>query len=635
MNETKPKKLLFIGVDQAIPYLLDKYVSEGVLPNVQRLIDNGVLAEGLSCPPCDTPTNWTTIATGATTAVHGATSFYLHIPGEPFELSMDLRSRTQLSKYCQAEYIWDVADREGLKPFVTNYPSGWPANFKDGAMSVLAWPIPESLPRMLATGLTLSFDKDAENKELKVAVADNSRLGLTSISPPLHTTIYLQHGSIKEPFVFNTYITNFEGKGYDTLTFTLNSPEEWQMIRADQWSEWIPVTLETTYGTLPCLFKIKFSDLAQDGSSIKITRSAIFNIKGWSVPESMGEGILRNAFFYDLEKEKKVEYMIEGDIDAFLQYARQEAVTITNTVKYAKKVLNWRTCFFHVHYLDSVNHKMLAKLHKGSPIYNEEGTEKAENQIKTAYKILDEMVGELLGTCVDEETIVALVSDHGAIPSWRNANIPLALRNANLLVYKWSDSARKFLVDWEKTKAFPYMEPPYIWVNLKGRDPNGSVSQGEYESVRDEIIEALKTMKDSDTGEKIVKIALRKEDAADLGQNGERIGDVVYFLNPPYQIFDGNLAQLTASEQSKRSMKRPEAYKARDCFGAHAYYLPDTKFGNYSVSVPLVFSGPGIKSGVQIKDIVNLIDIAPTLAHLLDITKPKDAQGRILNEILI
>ena len=630
----KPKNLLFIGVDQAIPYLLDKYVGEGVLPNVQNLIDNGVLAEGLSCPPCDTPTNWTTIATGATTAVHGATSFYLHIPGEPFELSMDLRSRTQLSKYCQAEYIWDVADREGLKPFVINYPSGWPADFKDGAMSVLAWQIPESLPRMLATGLTLSYDKDAENNERKVVVADNSNIALTSISPPLHIPIHLQYGSIKDPFIFNAYITNFEGKGYDTLTFTLNSPQEWQMIRADQCSEWIPLTLETSYGTLPCLFKIKFLDLAPDGSSINITRSAIFNTKGWSVPESLGEGIIRNAFFYDLEKEKEVEYMIEGDIDAFLQYARQEAVTITNTVKYTKKILNWKTCFFHVHYLDSVNHKMLAKLHKDAPIYKEEATEKAETQIKTAYKILDEMVGELLATCVDEETIIALVSDHGAIPSWRNANIPLALRNANLLEYKWSNSKHKFLVNWDKTKAFPYMEPPYVWVNLKGRDPNGCVSEGEYESVRDEIIQALMAFKDPDTEEKIIKVALRKEDAADLGQNGERIGDVVYFLNPPYQIFDGNLAQLTASEQTKRTMKRPETSKARNCFGAHAYYLPDTKFGNYSVSVPLVFSGPGIKSGVQIKETVSLTDLAPTFAQLLGIPHPKDAQGRVLTEIL-
>ena len=106
-----PKKVLFIGIDQSIPYLLNKFMAKDVLPNISKLVDGGVIGEGLSCPPCDTPTNWATLATGATTAVHGATSFYLHIPGEPFELGPKIRSRTSLSRYAGAEYIWDTAEK--------------------------------------------------------------------------------------------------------------------------------------------------------------------------------------------------------------------------------------------------------------------------------------------------------------------------------------------------------------------------------------------------------------------------------------------------------------------------------------------------------------------------------------------
>ena len=123
MSNTKkhPRKLLFIGVDQAIPCLIEKFCNEGVLPNIQSLIEQGIFTQGLSCPPCDTPTNWTTLATGTTTANHGATSFYLHIPGEPFETSLDHRSRTQLKQFSQAEYFWEAADRQGLNSFVINY----------------------------------------------------------------------------------------------------------------------------------------------------------------------------------------------------------------------------------------------------------------------------------------------------------------------------------------------------------------------------------------------------------------------------------------------------------------------------------------------------------------------------------
>lgn len=102
---TVPKKLLVIGIDQAIPYLIQKFYREGLIPNIEGLIQKGVIAEAYPCPPCDTPTNWATIATGATTAVHEVTSFYVHIPGEPLDYGLSKRSRSQLSRYCQAEYF--------------------------------------------------------------------------------------------------------------------------------------------------------------------------------------------------------------------------------------------------------------------------------------------------------------------------------------------------------------------------------------------------------------------------------------------------------------------------------------------------------------------------------------------------
>ena len=116
--------------------------------------------------------------------------------------------------------------------------------------------------------------------------------------------------------------------------------------------------------------------------------------------------------------------------------------------------------------------------------------------------------------------------------------------------------------------------------------------------------------------------------------NGERIGDVVYFLNPPYQIYDEILEQLNPSQISPKYMAKPIIYDAQNCFGAHAYYLPTQTFGNYSNSVPLIIAGPGVKKGIKLKNSVNLIDLAPTFAHLLQIPKPKDSQGRILQEVL-
>jgi len=53
----------------------------------------------------------------------------------------------------------------------------------------------------------------------------------------------------------------------------------------------------------------------------------------------------------------------------------------------------------------------------------------------------------------------------------------------------------------------------------------------------------------------------------------------------------------------------------------------------YDTHVPLILFGPGIKPGLHAKP-VEMIDLAPTLAHLLRVTTPSQSEGRILHEAL-
>jgi predicted AlkP superfamily phosphohydrolase/phosphomutase len=629
------KKVLIIGVDQSIPYLIKKFVSEGILPNISHLIEGGVFGEAYSCPPCDTPTNWTTIATGTTTAIHGATSFYLHVPGEPLDQGLKIRSRTSLSQYCGAEYLWDVADKNGLISFIINYPAGWPGSLKNGVISLLTWPLPESLPRTISYPKKMNFNLNSPKPSNQIIKAINPPRKLNSKSPLLQISIEIENDVIKQPLNLKAYIVDLGRNGYDSLSLHINSGE-WQNINVGDWSEWIALDVITIHGKLPCLLKIQLLELASDGSQIALQLTSIYNTKGWTNPEKYGEEIIKNAMIHDIDeyiRTQKGDFMIDGKLKSYLSYAGRESFTIARAIEQARKKLGWHVCFFHIHILDSVNHRTLALMYEGSPLYTENGAKKAWEHVETAYKIIDDMVGSLMKTCIDEQTTVVYLSDHGALPSWRVANIALAFVRSNLLTYKWSQKNQKFFVDWKKTLAFPYLEPTYAWVNLKGREPHGIVNPSEYESVRDKIIDTLYQMKDPETGDKIVKLALRKEEAADLGQNGERVGDVVYFLNPPYMLFDGRFEQLDASEQAPDLLVKPEAYSSELNYAAHAYYLPDATLGNYSISVPVIFNGPGVKKGLELKNLINLIDIAPTLAKILGIPRPKTAEGRVLHEI--
>ena len=620
------KKLLLIGIDQAIPYLLKKFYLEGILPNIGKLIENGVSAESYPCPPCDTPTNWTTIATGATTAVHGATSFYMHLLGEPLDLGLNYRSRTQLSRYCKAEYIWNVAEKNNLIPFVINYPGGWPINFRNGAMSLFTWSVPESLPIMLIPS------KKYRIKDL--LIIDQEIDKIKSYSPIIQAEIQFERKSIILDSSYKLYVFDHYGNGYDSLFLPLKDQKKAQIIKKGDWSNWIRLKIDTKYGKLPCMFKLKVLKI-DINNGLTIQCSGVYNIKGWAIPESFGKELVKNVFEYDLPEKHKIEFMIYGGLSRFLKSARNESLTLAGAINYAKQKLNWDICYFHFHPLDTINHESLAYLYKESAVYSKEKYEKVLDNVRAAYMIVDELVKLLISSCVDDGTIIVFISDHGAIPVWKIANIPLAFKEAGLLDYNWNNITKNYIINWKKTLAFPYMEPPFVWVNLKGREVNGIVKPSEYEQVRENVIETFHNMKDPDTNKSIIAQVLKKEEAAHLGLNGERVGDIIYFLNPPYGIFDGKLSNLNATTLSKNLINKPLAYIAKTIFGAHAYFLPNSSLGNFTISAPLIINGPGIRRGVELKKPVEMIDIVPTLAHLLEIPAPKQSQGKIIYDALI
>lgn len=629
----RSKKLLVIGIDQAITFLLNRFIIEGVIPNIAKLAESGVMGEAFPCAPCDTPTNWTTIATGATTAVHGATSFYMHLPGESFAVGLKNRSRTQLSRYCKAEYFWDVADKAGYIPFVTNYPAGWPSNFMKGAMSLFTWFIPESLPRMLLPSSFYSFSINSKNSSSRLIKVE--KINKTeSFSPLLKALLLVKSKEIKEQPLIEIFLVDSQGNGYDRVKLNLEEKSKNKFLHKNEWSGWIKRDLNTNYGVLPCLFRLKIIEIDSKGRSFKIQLSTVYNTKGWTSPESFAKKIVRNVFKYDLPKKQKIEFMIFGSLSKFISSAKQESITLTESIKFAHKQLNWDVCFFHYHHLDSINHTTLAYLDKKSPIYTEKQEKKSWENIKIMYRIVDEMVEELINSCVDEKTIILFISDHGAVPIWKTVDIASVFAKAGLTSYKFDNKKKKFTINWKKTIAFPYMEPPFVWINLKNRDPHGIVNINEYEDVRNRVIETLKNVKDPKTNQYVIQTILKKEDASYLGLNGDRIGDLIYFLKPPYGIFDGNLNSINALNLSQNYLNKSDVNNSQKFFGAHAYYLPSAKLDKFSISSPFIISGPGIKKGLKLKDPINLIDVAPTLSKLLMIPKPSNSQGRILNQVL-
>ena len=135
-----------------------------------------------------------------------------------------------------------------------------------------------------------------------------------------------------------------------------------------------------------------------------------------------------------------------------------------------------------------------------------------------------------------------------------------------------------------------------IYINSKERFHNGSVEVKDYEKVRSEIMAKLEQLTDTD-GTRILSSVLRRKDV----YSGERLNKApdIFIFSGEYNICPYS-EDMTANEHS-----------------------PDGIFIAY---------GENIQKGVRISN-AEIIDLAPTILHLMKVPIPKDMDGRVLTEI--
>ena len=117
------------------------------------------------------------------------------------------------------------------------------------------------------------------------------------------------------------------------------------------------------------------------------------------------------------------------------------------------------------------------------------------------------------------------------------------------------------------------------------------------------------------------------------------MGDVVYYLTPGYAL-----------DHKVRGFKNLDLEAARATHfqwigegvgtdfgrmqGLHGGYLPSARLAGCSVSGTLVMAGPGIRQGVRLPAPPWTVDVAPTLAYLLGMPAPAQAEGKIIGQAL-
>jgi arylsulfatase A-like enzyme len=294
--------------------------------------------------------------------------------------------------------------------------------------------------------------------------------------------------------------------------------------------------------------------------------------------------------------------------------------------RYLTEHYPWDVLAVQLHVQDGINHVLAREVCPEAPEYTLERSARAWASFEASYKAVDRMVDGILKQCADEQTLVVVLSDHGAIPTLRRCSVAGALVRAGLLAYRHDSSAGQWSVDWSRSKVFP--RRTHIWVNLRGRDPQGIVPADEFEAVRTAAIAALHGIRDPVSGEAPVEIVLRKEDASILGLWGEVVGDLMFWMKPTYTDADLDYNALAEDPATSPDVGSTQV----GC--AHHQYLPSARFGVWNNAGIFFMRGPGIRGGYARPTPMWQVDVVPTVCYLLGLRPPRNAEGRIVWDVL-
>jgi len=651
------RKLVILGIDAMQPEYTLKLINEGKLPNIAKLAKEGVFTKVWPTLPALTSTNWTSIATGAWPSNHQITCQTLHFKGEQLNKLHD----AFISNYRKADSIWEAAERQGKKVILMGYPASWPPTIKNG-IQIDGHGVPwrasnmleispsrfiSTIPGMKTTRIELR--KAAGWKNLP-AKAKNFLETTLTILPQKEKDRYFGLDKWRKPHKEkNLHILIFESgdKGYDTVYLCKSKDVKSKLaeVKLGKWSNWIIEDFEYEDGNLKGAFHVKLQELSSDGKRFSMYVSQVFPTELFTYPKEIASELVKNVGPY-------IEHPGWGEMlygwlseDDFLEEVDRQNQWFAHAASYLFENHDWDIFMMQAHCLDWAQHTFWK-----DPFWNDFEPRKRrfyEDLLIRAYQSIDKMVGTIMAK-LDDKTVITLVSDHGMISYNKEINLGKALNKAGLLNYRIDKSTNTWVVDWSRTKAYP-QRSIYIYINVKGREPEGIVEPGvEYKRVQEEVIKTLYSIVDPETGRCPITMALKKEDARILGIGGERVGDVIYTIEAGYSA-KGAAREGAAIEHEKLFGKIPSSKSEHDDenddenivspkigepAATHGQHLPTAKLGLGTCAGVLILSGPGIKKNERINP-VWMVDILPTLCHLLEIDPPQHCQGRIITEALI
>ncbi len=686
---------IFFAADGMRQDLISGYVADGLLPTFADLLKKGASAAGggmLTQAPPNTGAGWYSMATGAWPGVHGSTNNTFHINGNTFDSSTSSFTPGIL----QAQTLAQSAEAAGMKVAQIEWAGGRVGaingptidfrSFVSGRGVVTNYVSPDDSGPFISS-FRLQFDSNLDHPGLSntangnlwapnasyagtTLAADDGWTNLPVSDVPIRSTRMQVLDGFAPPvdrYGLNAILFGSPGGAaeYDTVAFDSDKDYANGVVAELAEGEWAEQKVTITGSFLNgetggFLMKVERLDTAGDGTPVyrlfhtSVTRATASWVTWPGEPGFVGD-------FADFVAE-------EFPVSTAGDFAVLEAGVVSEET-YIEQGLYWETGHHPlIEYIlttyqpdlvmagnpvtDEVQHQFLGLVSPtlpggdANPAYDDvqsNGTPdgrvaERETFIRRAYEGADATLA-LIQSLMPKHATTFVGSDHGFAPQFLAIDASKVLVDLGLLSTPQTANCRLgFGETIGKAKACWAGGAVQIYLNLAGRDPAGGflqVAAADEAATAATIKAAYLALTDPNdwTGDgnpegwTVMDRAYTKVEAnaiptgpgttADMS-HPMRTGDVVAFSYPPYQ-FDA---------------ATPGTLIARSAFFGQHGYVPDVQdlAANINMRATFLAGGGEIRrgtfSGIQV------IDLAPTLAYLLGVPAPAQAQGRVLREIL-
>jgi 2',3'-cyclic-nucleotide 2'-phosphodiesterase (5'-nucleotidase family) len=678
-DDDKREAAIFFVADGMRQDLVETYAGQRMMPTIAKLLRSGAkAADGglLTEAPPNTGAGWYSLATGAWPGVHGSTNNTFHINGAPF----GNRTGSFDAGVLQAETLAQAAERGGKKVAQIEWAGGRNGTINGPTIDfhtffsgrgVATNYIGTTDDAAFVASFGLQFDHPAgfAGQAAFPGAAPTDASGWTNVpnsySPAKEMRLRVIDFGV-DKYGFNAYLFDSTNDGkinYDRVLFspTKDGANAVATLRRGQWGDVKVKIVDGALAGKTAGLLLKVEELAGDLTKVRLYHTSVSRANA-SWPTWPGESGFTGDFAEYVAQTFPTSMaadfaVLESGIVSEETYVEQGLYWETGhqpMIRYVLKKYKPDLAMIGYPTTDEFQHQFLGlitpKLPTGAPnpAYDDvqvNGTPDGRVAqrtafIKRAYRGADETLA-LVKSLMPDDSDTFVSSDHGFAPQFLAIDASKVLVDLGLLSRPQTSNCRPATGETiGKAKACWAGGTVQIYLNLAGRDPAGGgfqqVAAVDEAATVAQIKAAYLALSDPNdwTGDaqpegwKMIDRAYTKAEARYIpnGPNSTadmahptRTGDLVVFAYPPYQ-FDA---------------ETPGTLVARSAFFGQHGYVPDVQnfAANVNMRATFIAGGGSIRPNVVASGI-RTIDLAPTLAYLLDIPEPQQSQGVVRLDLL-